>query len=158
MKEVNAKIQINAPQEKVWGIISDIDNDLEYWSSITRIRNISKERNGVIRQVFLGGDNKCQQRVTLFPKDGIHARWLKGPITGIKDIILTALGNTTILEVQMSYTLSSVVSLFSRNATKYLQKEAEIALQLIKEKSEGIQNGPLLEERRLWADLIHDRK
>ena len=157
MGEISAKIEISASRERVWKIVSDIDNDPEYWEIITHTRNTSKERNVVTREVFLGGDNKCQQRIILFPKEGMHIKWFKGPIAGIQDIMLSSLGSITILEVQMSYTLSGVVSLFSKNAAKYLQKETEVALQLIKEKAEGIQNNPLLEERRLWADLIHDR-
>jgi len=158
MVEIDAKIQINASHEKVWKIISKIDNDPIYWKGTTRIRNISKEQNVITRYVFLGKDNKCQQRVIIFPKEGVHIKWLKGPIMGVKDILLSAHGNTTTLEIQMNYTLTGVVGLFSKNTTKELQSEAELALQLIKEESEGIQQVPILEERRLWADLIHDRK
>jgi uncharacterized membrane protein len=158
MVEIDAKIQINVPQEKVWKIISKIDNDPTYWKGITHVRNISKEQNVITRYVFLGKDNKCQQRVILFPKEGIHIKWLKGPIMGVKDILISAHGNTTTLEIQMNYTLSGVVGLFSKNITKKLQSEADLALQLIKEESEGTQQNPVLEERRLWADLIHDKK
>lgn len=157
MNEINSKIEINASQEKVWKIISKIDNDPAYWRGITRLRNISKEQNVITRDVFLGGDNKCQQRVILFPKEGIHIKWLRGPITGVKDILLSTRGNMTTLEVQMSYTLSSVVNIFSKNTAKDLQKEVELALELIKEESEGRQQQPALEKRRLWSDLIHDR-
>lgn len=158
MVEIDARIQISAPQEKVWKIVSKIDNDPTYWKGTTRIRNISKEQNVITRYVFLGKDTKCQQRVILFPKEGVHVKWLKGPIMGVKDILLSAHGNTTTLEIQMNYTLSGVVGLFSKNTTRELQSEAELALQLIKEESEGMQQNPVLEERRLWADLIHDKK
>jgi hypothetical protein len=158
MVEISAIIRINAPQEKVWKIISKIDNDLAYWKGTTRIRNISKEQNTITRYVFLGKDNKCQQRVILFPKEGVHIKWLKGPIMGVKDILLFAHGNTSTLEIQMNYTLSGIAGLFSKNTTKVLQSEAELALQLIKEESEEMQQTPILEERRLWADLIHDNK
>ncbi len=157
MNEINTKIQINASREKVWKIISKIDNDPAYWRGITRLRNISKEQNVIMRDVFLNGDNKCQQRIILFPKEGIHIKWLKGPIMGVKDILLSTRGNTTILEIQMNYTLSSVLNIFSKNTTKDLQKEADLALQLIKEESEGIQQDIPLEKRKMWADLIHDK-
>ena len=158
MEEITIRTQINAPGEKVWRIISEIDNEPAYWKGTTRIRNISKEQNVITRDVFLEGDNRCQQRVILFPKEGVHIKWIKGPITGVKDIMISVLGSATILEVQISYALSGLVGLFSGNATKYLQSEAELALQLIKEESEGIQKRPALEKRKLWADLIHDKK
>ncbi|MGI0086501.1 MAG: SRPBCC family protein [Nitrosotalea sp.] len=158
MVEIDARILINAPQEKVWKIISKIDNDPTYWKGTTDIRNISKEQNVITRYVFLGKDNKCQQRVMFFPKEGVHIKWLKGPITGVKDILLSSHGNTTTLEIQMNYKLSGVAGLFSKNTTNNLQRETDLALQLIKEESEGMQRNPVLEERRLWADLIHDKK
>ncbi|MDE1867299.1 MAG: SRPBCC family protein [Thaumarchaeota archaeon] len=158
MVEINAKIQINAPREKVWKIISEIDNDPSYWKAITHIRNISKEQNVITRDVFLGKDNKCQQRVTLFPKEGIHIKWLKGPITGIKDILLYTSGSTTILETQMSYTILGVTSIFSKSISQKLQNEAELALQLIKEEVEEGHQSPQLEERKLWADLVNSKK
>ncbi len=158
MVEIHARIQINAPQENVWRIISRIDNDPTYWKGTTHIKNTSKEQNVITRDVFLGKDNKCQQRVILFPKEGVHIKWLRGPIIGVKDILLFAHGNTSILETQMNYKIRGVIGLFSKNTTKDLQMEAELALQLIKEDSEGIQQNPILEERRSWADLIHDKK
>lgn len=157
MNEINSKIKINASQEKVWKIISEIDNDPAYWKGITRLRNISKEQNVITRDVFLSGDNKCQQRVILFPKEGIHIKWLRGPIIGVRDILLSAGQNMTMLEVQMTYTLCGVVKMFSKNTAKDLQKEVNLALELIKEESEGRKQQPALEKRRLWSDLIHDR-
>ena len=158
MVEIDTKIQINAPQENVWKIISKVDNDPAYWKGTTHIRNISKEQNVITRDVFLGKDNKCQQRVILFPKEGVHIKWLKGPIIGIKDILLFAHGNTSVLEAQMNYKIHGVIGLFSKTATKDLQIETDLALQLIKKESEGMQQNTILEERRSWVDLIHDKK
>lgn len=156
MIEIVARTAINAPPEKVWDIISQVDNDKEYWHSMVRIRNIAKDQNTITREVLLGGDNKCRQRIMLFPKEGIHVKWLSGPIKGVKDMLLSPQGNTTVLEVQMNYRISGVVGLFSANASKQLQSEANLALEMIKEKAEGLQQMPALEERKLWADLIHE--
>ncbi|MDE1863666.1 MAG: SRPBCC family protein [Thaumarchaeota archaeon] len=159
MAEIEAKIQIDASQDKIWKIISEVDNDPQYWKSMTRIRNISKERGVINREVYLGEENKCHQRVTLFPKEGVHISWLKGPITGIKDIMLFPCGNGTILEVQMKYEPSGIMRFFFKNGTNYFQKEAELALQLIKEKSDGTgSKGPKMEIRKMWADLAREKR
>jgi uncharacterized membrane protein len=158
MVEIGAKMRINAPQDKVWNIISKVDNDPSYWKGISRIRNILQEQNVTTRYVFLGKDTVCQQRVILFPKEGVHIKWLKGPIIGVKDMLLYSHGNTTTLEIQINYRLYGLAGLFLKNTTEELQGEAELALQLIKEEAEGTQQSPVLEERRLWADLIHERK
>lgn len=158
MDQISAKIKIDASPDQVWKIVSETDNDKEYWTGMRHIRNLSKEQNVITREVFLDGDNRCRQRIILFPKEGVHIKWLKGPITGIKDIMISKVGRDTMLEVHMSYKLSGIIGLFSTNASEHFQREAEVALQLIKEKSEGIRTGPPLEERKLWADLIRSGK
>ncbi|SRR5579875_443726 len=157
MEEFSARVRINAPKERVWQVVSDVDGDAQYWDSLSRIRNISRERDLVVREVFIGGDNRCQQRIILFPKEGIHLKWVSGPIRGIRDIILSALENGTILEVQTSYKLTGILALFSKSAAKYLREEAESALQMIKAEAEGTSGAPVLEKRTMWADLIREK-
>ena len=65
--------------------------------------------------MFLGKDNKCQHRVIIFPKEGVHVKRFKDPIIGVKDILVSAHGDTTILEIQTNCTLSGTVNLFSKN-------------------------------------------
>ena len=156
MEDISAKILINAPDEKVWDTVSRVDNDPEFWQAIKKISKVSRERNVITREVVLEGDNRCLQKIMLFPMDGVHTRWLKGPITGVRDLILSQRGNATVLEVQISYRASGITGLFSRNISKYLREEAEAALQLIKERVEGVR-GPRLEQRKLWADLFPQR-
>ena len=155
MEEFSASIRISVPRDQVWKVVSDVDCDPQYWDSIGRIRNVSRESGVVVRDVYLGGDNRCRQKITLFPNEGIHLKWVKGPIIGIRDIILSDCGDTTILEVQTRYRLEGILALFSRGAAKYLREESEGALKAIKAKAEGVSSEPVLEERRLWADLIH---
>ena len=157
MEEISARIRIDAPPEEVWKVVSDIDNDPQFWDSIIKIRNVSTDGGVVVRDVFIGGDNRCQQRVILFPREGIHVKWTKGPISGVRDTILYTSGTGTRLEIQMRYRLTGVLALFSKNAANYLREEVESALQMIKAKSEGTFRAPILEERRMWADLIHEK-
>ena len=49
MAEIQAQVKINAPLDKVWDIISDIDNEPKFWKGTKEVRNISKERNKVNR-------------------------------------------------------------------------------------------------------------
>lgn len=153
MIEINVKLQINASQDKVWNIISKVDDDPHYWKGMTSIRNISKNRNVITRKVSLVDGTKCHQKVTIFPKDGIHITWTRGPMVGIKDILLFS-GSSTVLEVQMRYRLIGVVRLVPKSILNELQSEAELALQLIKEEAEESHWFPV-ENKKLWADLIN---
>lgn len=152
MIEISVKLQVYASQDKVWGVISEIDDDPKYWKGIESVRNLSWDHGTIKREVTLFNGNKCNQKIILFPKEGIHVRWIRGPVTGIKDIMLTRNGDATIIEVQISYNLSGAVRLVSRQVLEELRKEAELALQLIKEK---VENDAAAKESRLWTDLIN---
>ena len=154
MVEIKVKLQIDAPIEKVWDVISRVDDDPKFWNLTKRIRNISKKENEIVREVIVGKVEKCHQKVTLVPKEAIHILWTKGVITGTKDFVLTSLGSTTLLEVSMNYNLSGLARFFSGGIKEELQIEAELAVDLIKEKAEGKPHNIPMEERKFWADLI----
>lgn len=157
MVEIKIRLQINAPTEKVWNIISRINDDPKFWKGTTAIRNLAKDENVIIREVTIGKVDKCMQTVTLFPKEGLHVRWTKGPISGTKDLVLIPVGNTTYLEVVLNYKLSGIASFLPGKITKDLQREADEAVQLIKEKAEGKTDDTQMEERKSWADLVNEK-
>ena len=129
-------VQISAPYEKVWKIISDVDNDPSYWKGIVRIRNTSREKNSVVREAQLLDGSKCQQKITLFPKEGIHMRWTKGTMLGIKDIMLIDNGSSTVIRVQINYK-HDVPRTEAGGVIREMQSEAERALRLIKRAAES---------------------
>jgi carbon monoxide dehydrogenase subunit G len=157
MVEIKVKVNINAPTEKVWDVISKIDDDPTFWKGTTATRNLAKDNNSITREVTIGKADRCLQTVTLFPKEGIHIRWTKGAITGTKDLLLVPIGDATRLEVILKYKLSGMATFLSGKITKDLQREADEAVNLIKEKAEGITRDLQMEERRSWADLVNEK-
>jgi len=157
MVEIKIKLQINAPTEKVWNIISNIDEDSKFWKGTTSIRNLAKDDNVITREVTIGKVDRCLQTVTLFPKESINVHWTKGTITGTKDLLLVPMGNTTQLEVVLKYKLSGMATFMGGKITKDLHREADEAVQLIKEKAEGITRELPMEERKSWADLVNEK-
>ena len=153
MVEIKVKVQIDAPIEKEWDVISQVNDDPKFWTLTKSVKNLSKQGNEIERMVIVGKMDKCQQKVTLLPKEAIHVAWTKGVITGTKEIVLTSLGSRTLLEVQISYTVSGLANFFPGRVAEELQIEAEVAVDLIKEKAEGKPYLPMV-ERKLWADLI----
>lgn len=136
MVEIDITLKINAPFEKVWNIISNIDNDPFYWKYIVSIKNITRDRNVVLREVYMSNGNKCQQKITFFPKEGIHIRWTRGAITGVKDIMLIDNGSTTIIRAQINYKIGGAVKIGSISVLDELRSETENALNLIKKDAE----------------------
>jgi hypothetical protein len=154
MVEIKVKAQVDAPIDKVWEVISRVDDDPKFWNLTKSIRNISKKQNEIVREIIVGKVDKCNQKIILVPKEAVHILWTKGVITGTKDIILTSLGNATLLEIKMDYTISGLARFFPGSISEELQIEAAIALDMLKEKAEGRPHEIPMEERKSWADLI----
>ena len=154
MVEIKVKAQVDAPIEKVWDVISRVDDDPKFWNLTKSIRNISRGTNEIEREVRLGKVDKCRQKIILIPRESIHMVWTKGVIKGTKDITLTPYGNTTLLEVKMDYIIHGPAALFPGRITEQLQVEGELAVDVIKEKAEGRPHIIPMEERKSWADLI----
>jgi len=153
--EITAKIMINSTVKKVWSVISAIERDPYFWKGMIRVKNKSHDGNVFTREVTLSNSDKCYQKIILFYLEGIHIRWTRGSLIGVKDILVTQIGNQTLLEVQMNYTIKGIAQLRSRHISEELRNEAELALQLIKEEIEKIQSFEI-KERKQWVDLIRE--
>lgn len=137
MAEIRASVEINAPLEKVWNLVSDLDNEPKFWKGTKEVRNISKEGNIVTREVTIAfKDSKCLQTVTLYPKEKIHAEFTKGIINGTKTVSLQPEGNSTHLEAVWDIKLSGMMSMFTGMVKKHIQSGTEQALQSIKQDAE----------------------
>ncbi len=137
MAKIESTVEINAPIDKVWEIVSDIDNEPKFWKGTKSVRNISKEGNVVNREITIAfKDKKCLQEVTLYPKEKIHALFTKGIIVGTKTITLTPQDGVTKLEAIWDIKLSGMMGMFTGMVKKHIQSGTEQALQSIKESLE----------------------
>ena len=137
MALIEASVQINAPTEKVWNIISDLDDEPRFWKGTKEVRNISKEGNVVTREITITfKDSKCMQTVTLYPKEKIQATFTKGIINGTKTVTLIPKENVTQLEAVWDIKLSGMMGMFTRMVKKHIQSGTEQALQSIKQEAE----------------------
>ncbi len=137
MAKIESTVEINAPIDKVWEIVSDIDNEPKFWKGTKSVRNISKEGNVVNREITIAfKDKKCLQEVTLYPKEKIHALFTKGIIGGTKTINLTPQDGITKLEAIWDIKLSGMMGIFTGIVKKHIQSGTEQALQSIKESVE----------------------
>ncbi len=137
MAKIEYTVKINAPIDKVWEIVSDIDNEPKFWKGTKSVRNISKEGNVVNREITIAfKDKKCLQEVTLYPKEKIQALFTKGIIVGTKTISLTPQEGVTKLEAIWDIKLSGMMGMFTGMVKKHIQSGTEQALQSIKESLE----------------------
>ena len=137
MADIQATVDIHASVDKVWDIVSDLDNEPKFWKGTKEVRNISKDGNVITREITIAfKDKKCMQEVTLYPKEKISAVFTKGIIKGTKTINLFSIEDKTKLEAIWDIKLSGMMGMFTGIIKKHIQSGTEQALQSIKEEIE----------------------
>ncbi len=137
MAEIRALVDVDASVDKVWEIVSDLDNEPKFWKGTKEIRNISSSENRVNREITIAfRDQKCMQEVTIFPKEKIEAKFTKGIIKGEKLLTITETPNGCCLEAIWKIKLSGMMGMFTGMITKHIQSGTEQALHAIKQEVE----------------------
>ena len=87
---INTSKEISAPLDRVWDIISKVDDDEpRYWQGLNAVYNVRKKGNIVEREVAGGlRDLKGRQTVVLYPKKAIELTLIEGPMIGTRIITL----------------------------------------------------------------------
>ena len=137
MAIIETSIEVNAPIERVWELVSDIDNEPKFWKGTKEVRNISKEGNVVNREIIIAfRDQKCQQEVTLYPKEKITAVFTKGIISGSKTVNLISQDKQTVIQANWNIKLTGVMGMFTGMIKKHIRNGTDLALQSIKDELE----------------------
>ena len=137
MATIETSIKINASSDKVWEVVSDIDNEPKFWKGTKEVHNISKEGNVTNREIVIAfRDQKCQQEVTLYPQEKIVAKFTKGIINGSKTIDLKEQEGETEINVKWDIKLAGVMGMFTGMIKKHIKDGTDLALQNIKNEIE----------------------
>ncbi|HEX9678183.1 type II toxin-antitoxin system RatA family toxin [Nitrososphaera sp.] len=132
MTTVNASREIAAPLDRVWAIVSDVDNEAQYWHGTKAVKNISREGNVIKREVVIAfKDSKTMQKVTLNPQTSIETKITEGPITGTRLVTLSGVGSRTKVDVAWDFKLAGLLSVFSVMVRKHITEGTEQALERI---------------------------
>jgi len=137
MAIIEVEIEINATVDKVWDIVSDIDNEPKFWKGTKQVKNLSKDGNTINREIIIAfRDQKCLQEVILQPKEKIEAKFTKGILSGKKIISLIPKDEKTILCTVWDIKLTGVMAMFTGMIKKHIKSGTEQAMQSIKEEIE----------------------
>ena len=137
MAEIKTSIIINSTEEKIWEVISDIDNEPKFWKGTKEVRNISKDENHISREITIAfRDQKCLQEVTIIPKETIKAVFTEGVIVGEKILTLKKMNNSCELEAIWDVKLSGMMGMFTGMIKRHIKSGTEQALQAIKNEVE----------------------
>ena len=138
MVEIKASIMINSTLDKIWNLISDINNEPEFWKGTKSIRNISQEGNTTKREITIAfKDKKCLQDVTLYPKEKVEAVFTKGIINGRKTVSIQEIDNGYEIEAIWDIKLSGMMGMFTGMIKNHIQSGTEQALTEIKREVEN---------------------
>lgn len=129
---INVTQDISAPANNVWEIISNVDNDPQYWSTFKEINNINRTDNMIERQVIINAgpqNNTSHQIVTVDPdKMIIQTKLTEGFVTGNRILELDTLpANKSRLNAIWDVDLSGIPSIgrgFTENGIKQTTEEA----------------------------------
>ncbi len=137
MATIEVEVEINATVDKVWDVVSDIDNEPKFWKGTKEVKNLSKNGNIINREIIIAfRDQKCLQEVRLEPKKIIHAKFTKGIISGEKIISLIPKDEKTILRTVWDIKLTGMMMMFTGIIKKHIKSGTEQAMQSIKEEIE----------------------
>lgn len=125
--------QIEASQDSLWNIISDVDREPEFWHGTKSIKNIRKDGNVIEREAVIAFRNsKCKEVITLNPKNSVKKKITDGAIMGTKNIVLTPIGtNKTRVDVQWNISVNGIFGLFRGLIKKHITEGTEDALHRI---------------------------
>ena len=138
MAIIDTSIGINAPIDRVWDIISDLDNEPKFWRGTKETRIISRDGNVVTREITIAfRDSKCMQEITIQPKEKIYAEFTKGIIKGSKTLTLKPKDDSSLLEANWDVKMSGLAGMFTGMIKKHIRSGTEQALESIKQKAEN---------------------
>ncbi|MDB2446132.1 SRPBCC family protein [Nitrosopumilus sp.] len=137
MATIVVQTEINATLEKVWEVISDIDNEPKFWKGTKEVKTLSTEGNTIKREITIAfRDQKCLQEIQLKPKESIRAKFTKGILNGTKVITLIPKSNSVLIETSWDIKLSGMMNMFTAVIKNHIKSGTEQALKSIKEEIE----------------------
>ena len=137
MAMIVVQAEVNSTVEKVWEVISDIDNEPKFWKGTKEVKTISIEGDIIKREITIAfRDQKCLQEIQLKPKESIIAKFTKGILNGTKIITLIPKNNSVLIETSWDIKLSGMMNMFTGVIKNHIKSGTEQALKSIKEESE----------------------
>jgi hypothetical protein len=138
MPRILESIEINASRDRVWGIISNLDDEPEYWWGTRTVRNLLREGNVIEREIYQNfGNHAVLQKVILKPQDEIEFEFVKGLTEGSKILRLESMESGQRLSVDWNVHFTGIYRLTSPIVSGHVRKGTRDALQRIKDVSEG---------------------
>ena len=137
MATIVVQTEIKATIERVWEVISDIDNEPKFWKGTKQVKTLAIEGGVIKREITIAfRDQKCLQEIQLKPKKEIKAKFTKGILEGTKIITLTPKNDKVIMETSWEIKLSGMMNMFTSMIKNHIKSGTEQAMKSIKKEIE----------------------
>ena len=129
--------EIKSGLDRVWEIVSDVDNEPKYYDGLKSVKNLSREGNVIEREVVVGNlRHEGRQTVVLSAKESVEVKMTKGPMTGTRVTRLTPLAGS-MTRVEVTWNVEFHVPAFVLGMVKReVEKGTEKALSRMAEEAE----------------------
>lgn len=130
--------EIRASLDRLWEIVSDVDNEPKYYDGLNSVKNLSRIGNVTEREVVVGFlKHEGRQTVTLDPKRSVEVRMTKGPMIGTRITTLNAVSDSK-TRIDVSWSVEFRVPTFVQSMVKgEVEKGTERALNRIAKEAES---------------------
>ena len=131
---------VNAPLERVWPLLSDLDKEPEFWKGTVAVRTLGRDGDVVDREVTIRFRNARQrERVYLHPPERLVHEILEGPMRGTKVVALRVHDDEPGVKIDVTWdvTLRGMLKLGSRMVSKHIAEGTRSALERIKAAAES---------------------
>jgi carbon monoxide dehydrogenase subunit G len=114
LTEISKNLEVEAPIEKVWAIVADLQKEHRFWSEFRAVEILSKAGGGVERKVYVRrgpmGEEKSLQTLVADPDQWATTLTMtKGPVLGTRRMTLTRVGkNRTRIDVDWDVEMKGV--------------------------------------------------
>ncbi|KAF0868838.1 SRPBCC family protein [Candidatus Nitrosocosmicus sp. SS] len=141
MVQISAFKIINANKQNIWKIISDVDNDPNYWYGIKKVKNLRKEQDFLERETIIAfRKSTCIETVKFKDNMQIDFKIIKGPIIGTKTLKLSKISDLSCkLEAIWDIKLQGPMSIFTFMVKRHILKGTKEALDRIAQSCEKLE-------------------
>jgi len=126
---IEASREVSSPPDFVWGMISNIEIEHEYWAAISSVHTIRINTTVTERKVHvLKGLCSFRETLTLRP-NSIHVHITDGPLTGTKSIEVIPIDQLEArICIRWDIQLNRFLRLFSFATSRYIARQNAKAL------------------------------
>ncbi len=145
MITIEKSCEILSSVDRVWELISDTDEDQDYWGAIRDIKILNRDGTTIEREAVVGPRafaQKTRQTLVLEPKKSIEMRMAGEGMAGERKIVLVPTGeNRTRVDVSWNLEVKNVPGFVQGIVKGQISKATEDALKRFKEGAEGVPIG-----------------